>query len=124
MRSWSNHDFRKYIFPLIFHKYISTHIPHLLLLRSSLQVRPSKGWPERRDELFEHHINLVKCDKHTYVISYYYNCLQKCWKVIVSPYQRGEVGGKVAVHTFPNLADCLYLHLKKNHRVLKQSTCK
>ena len=67
---------------------------------------------------WKNHIN-----KHTKVISYYYNCLQKRWKVIVSPYQRGEVGGKVAVHTFPNLADCLYLHLKKNHRVLKQSTC-
>ena len=38
------------------------------------------------------------------------------------PYQRGEIGGEIAVHAFPNLPDRLDLHLQKDHRVLKQST--
>ena len=45
-----------------------------------------------------------------------------CHHFIVSSYQRWEVGSEIAVHTFPNLPDCLDLHLQKNHRVLKQST--
>ena len=48
--------------------------------------------------------------------------LTHCQHFIVSSYQRWEVGSKIAVHTFPNLPDCLDLHLQKNHRVLKQST--
>ena len=39
------------------------------------------------------------------------------------PYQRGEIRCEIAVHAFPNLPDRLDLHLQKDHRVLKQSTC-
>ena len=90
-------------------------------LRLPSRLLPSEGWPGCF-QMTSCFIWLVLCNVGTQSISMLCFINVKHRSISLS-YQRGEVGSKVAVHTFPNLPDCLDLHLKQNHRVLKQSTC-